>query len=98
MPIIATYDYDPSTVDARKESLAVHLEFIDGLEQSGELLAVGKVGAGAPFDILFLLGVDTPEEAKATLGEDPYNKAGYIKAIGAYTWGPPTRGTIASSL
>jgi len=96
MTVIATYTYDPASVDARKEILAEHLEFITGLEQAGKILAVGKVRQAA-FDILFLLDVATPEEAKTALAEDPFHKRGYVTAVEAYEWGP-TRGRLSSSL
>jgi uncharacterized protein YciI len=96
MAIIATYTYDPASVDARTELLPDHLEFIAGLEESGRILAVGRV-EGAAFDILFLLDVATPEEAKSALAADPYNTRGYISAVEAYEWAAE-RGRIASSL
>lgn len=46
MTVVATYTYDPSTVDERKKIQDEHLEFISRLEEAGKPLAVGKIGRG----------------------------------------------------
>lgn len=93
MAIAATYTYDPSSVDARKARLAEHLAFIQGLEDSGKLLAVGRL-ADASVDILFLLQAENAHEARTLLQQDPYHRAGFISEIAAYGWAP-TRGSLA---
>ncbi|ALJ18827.1 YciI family protein [Microbacterium sp. No. 7] len=93
MAVVATYSYDPATVEARKEILDQHLAFIGGLEEAGTLLAVGRLGE-ASVDILFLLNAADAAEALRILAEDPYNRAGYVSSITAHEWSP-TRGRLA---
>lgn len=63
---VATYTYDKNAVEERKRIQKEYLEFIRGLEDSGELLAVGKV-ADASVDILLLLNVATPRKRRVCL-------------------------------
>lgn len=93
MTVVATYTYDKNAADERKRLQKEHLEFIRGLEDSGELLAVGKV-ADASVDILFLLKVADAAEAQSLLAADPYNLAGYISRVTAHEWSAAT-GTLA---
>lgn len=93
MAVIATYTYDPDSIEARKQHLAEHLAFIEGLEGGGKLLAVGRVEA-AEVDIVFLLDFATTDEARAALSGDPYRAHGYITAVSAHEWAPK-RGRLA---
>lgn len=87
MAVVATYTYDPSSAEGRKGILDEHLAFIQGLDDSGVLLAVGRLD-GADFDILFLLDVESPAEAERLLAGDPYRHADYISAVRTYEWSP----------
>jgi uncharacterized protein YciI len=87
--MISTYRAPLDEVDAARDD---HLHYIDGLERRGLVVSSGR--QHPPTGGIILFSVDTEEEARALLADDPYVLRG-LADYEARGW-TPTRGVLAN--
>lgn len=91
-----TYSYAPDSEAARLENREGHLAFLEGLHQSGRLLASGRLGAeGEPGALLIIAGEDADDSVidgdaiasiAALMDTDPFAQAGLIGSRTIRSW------------
>ena len=86
--MISTYLAPLDAVDKARED---HLAFIDGLERRGLVVSAGR--QEPPVGGVILLDVDTDDEARALIADDPYLRRG-LAEYAAIGW-KPTRGVLS---
>ncbi len=86
--MISTYLAPLDEVDKAREA---HLEFLDGLEERGLVIAAGR--QDPPVGGVILLDTATAEEATEVRAGDPYIQQGLASYV-ATGW-KPTRGSLA---
>ncbi|WP_122821140.1 YciI family protein [Varibaculum vaginae] len=91
---IVLYDYDPELVERKKEFRADHRTFMHRLNSLGIVLSTGRTAAGDTRGSLTIMLARDSEEAKQILKDDPYAKAGIVKAMTVKEWSPAV-GTFA---
>jgi uncharacterized protein YciI len=79
MSIVAfTYTYAPNSDEARNELRPSHVEFLQGLFDSGILRVSGPTGEGIAPGALLILEAEDRAAADAILDGDPFFKAGLV--------------------
>jgi uncharacterized protein YciI len=86
--MISTYLAPRAEVDKVR---AAHMEFLDGLEERGLVVAAGR--QDPPVGGVILLDTATAEEATEVMAGDPYVRQGLASYV-AIGW-KPTRGALA---
>ena len=87
--MISTYRAPLDEVDAARDD---HLRYLDELERRGLVVSAGR--QNPPTGGVILFNVDSEEEARALLNDDPYILRG-LADYEARGW-TPTRGVLAN--
>jgi uncharacterized protein YciI len=87
--MISTYRAPLAEVDAARDE---HLRFLDELERRGLVVSAGR--QNPPTGGIILFNLDSEEEARALLSDDPYVLRG-LADYEARGW-TPTRGVLAN--
>ena len=85
--MISTYRAPLAEVDAARDD---HLRYLDELERRGLVVSAGR--QNPPTGGMVLLNVDTEDEARALMADDPYVLRG-LADYDAKGW-TPTRGVL----
>jgi uncharacterized protein YciI len=85
--MISTYRAPLAEVDTARDD---HMRFLDELEQRGLVVSAGR--QNPPIGGVVLLNVDTEDQARALLADDPYVLRG-LADYEAKGW-TPTRGVL----
>jgi uncharacterized protein YciI len=74
------------------EARPEHARYLDGLEKAGYVVTAGR--QDPPVGGVIIFDVDTADEARALIADDPYVKLG-LAVYEPYGW-LPTRGPLAN--
>jgi uncharacterized protein YciI len=87
--MISKYLAPPDAVDAARPD---HLSYLDALEKAGYVVSAGR--QDPPTGGVILFDVDTVDEARALIADDPYVQRG-LAVYEPINW-QPSRGVLAS--